>query len=146
MCMRPYFTNPRGTLSDVVEARLVDMFFKGTDEDIKKKIIASFTKSSNLQIVICTEAFGMGINCHNVQLVIHYSVPSDPETYNQQIGRAGRIEDNSYAIMLHAKHLMQNCEPSMVGYIKNKSSCRHPVLFRDFEGTVILTSLKKSCR
>ena len=72
MCMGAYFTNPPGSSSDVVEARLVDMFFKGTDEDIKKKIIACFTKKSNLRIVICTDAFGMGINCHDVQLVIHY--------------------------------------------------------------------------
>ena len=95
MCMGAYFTNSPGSSSEVVEARLVDMFFKGTDEDIKKKIIACFTKKSNLRIVIRSDAFGMGINCHDVQLVIHHGVPSDPETYIQQIRRAGRNGDNS---------------------------------------------------
>ena len=95
MCMCAYFPNPPGSSSDLVEAHLVYMFFKDTDEDIKKKIIAGFTKNSNLRIVICTDAFGMGINCHDVQLVIHYGISSDPETYIQQIGRAGRNGDNS---------------------------------------------------
>ena len=58
----------------------------------------NFTSSSCLRIVISTDAFGMGIDCSDVQLVIHYGAPSDIETYVQQIGKAGRGGQQPYGI------------------------------------------------
>uniref|UniRef100_A0A1X7V9N7 Helicase C-terminal domain-containing protein n=1 Tax=Amphimedon queenslandica TaxID=400682 RepID=A0A1X7V9N7_AMPQE len=69
-------------------ARLVVMFLKGTDSDVKKSIIYNFTKPSSLRIVLCTDAFGMGIDCKDMWCIIHYCVPTDKETYVQQIRRA----------------------------------------------------------
>lgn len=57
----------------------------------KKRIIASFTKASNLKILILTDAFCMGINCYNIQPIIHYGVPSDPETYTK-LGEVAGME------------------------------------------------------
>ena len=107
------------------------MFFKGTDGDVKKRIIEKFNKPSNLRVVICTEAFGMGINCHDVRLVIHYGVPCDTESYIQQIGRAGREATDSYAVMLYSKQLLENCNHDMINYTKNNRSCRCQLLFQD---------------
>ena len=84
------FMEPPGTSDKIVENRLIDMFFTGTDTDIKDHIIANFTKPSCLRIVIATTAFGMGVDCPNIRLVIHLGAPSDVESYVQQIGRAGR--------------------------------------------------------
>lgn len=84
-------------------------FFKGTDSDVKKRIIDNFTRPSCLRIIICTDAFGMGIDCQGVRLIIHLGVPNDPVTYVQQIGRAGRDGNDCYAVLLHsAKYLMFN--------------------------------------
>ena len=127
------FCHPPGTSPDVIEARLVDMFFKGTDSDVKRTIIENFTKPSCLRIVICTDAFGMGINCKEVRCIIHYGVPSDKETYVQQIGRGGREGLDSYAIMMHSKKLLENCEPNVLEYVRNKSQCRRDMLFHEFE-------------
>ncbi|XP_003389188.1 PREDICTED: uncharacterized protein LOC100639792 [Amphimedon queenslandica] len=102
-CLGRYFTHPPGASTDLVECRLVDMFFKGTRTHVKQRIIENFTKDSCLRIIICTDAFGMGVNCPDVRLVIHYGVPSDVETYVQQIGRSGRDGKESYAVLLHSK-------------------------------------------
>jgi len=66
---------------------------KDTEEMIKETVLGQMTKQpsvSKLRLLICTIAFGMGVNCAGVDRVIHYGPPNDMETYIQQIERAGR--------------------------------------------------------
>lgn len=46
--------------------------------------------SGELDIIVSTIAFGMGINIPNIRLMIHYNCSNDVESYMQEIGRAGR--------------------------------------------------------
>jgi len=51
--------------------------------------------------MVCTNAFGMGVDKPNVRLVIHYDLPDTLEAYFQEAGRAGRDEKQAYAVLLY---------------------------------------------
>ncbi|MET3682360.1 ATP-dependent DNA helicase RecQ [Alkalibacillus flavidus] len=56
-----------------------------------------------LDIICCTSAFGMGVDKANIRLVIHYHMPSDIESFIQEIGRAGRDGETSLSCLLYQR-------------------------------------------
>ncbi len=53
------------------------------------------------RVMVCTNAFGMGIDKPDVRVVVHYDVPDCIENYYQEAGRAGRDEQKAYAVLLY---------------------------------------------
>lgn len=77
-----------------------DYFHAGLSYTDKNKKQTEW-KNNKIRVIVCTNAFGMGIDKPDVRFVIHMDLPNSIEEYFQEAGRAGRDGNKSYAIILY---------------------------------------------
>lgn len=78
-------------------------FYHGKISNLKKNSLTDDFYASKIDTMICTKAFGMGIDIPDVRIVIHYDCPGSIDDYQQEIGRAGRDGKAAHGYLLYHK-------------------------------------------
>jgi len=79
----------------------VAAYHAGLDPTTRERVQQGF-RGGTLELVVATNAFGMGIDRPDVRAVVHLAPPGSIEAYYQEVGRAGRDGDPAFGLMLVA--------------------------------------------
>lgn len=88
-------------IASLLKAQGIEASFyhAGLEAQVRQERQAAW-KNNQTSVMVCTNAFGMGIDKSDVRTVIHVGLPDCLENYYQEAGRAGRDGKKSYAVLL----------------------------------------------
>lgn len=92
----------------------VSAYHAGMDNQVREKIQADFM-AGNIDCIVATIAFGMGVDKSDIRRVIHFDLPKSIENYAQEIGRAGRDGQLSHCVLLANQNGMSTLENFIYG-------------------------------
>lgn len=88
--------------------------FKEKDKNMK------LWMEEEAQVMVATNAFGMGIDKANVKTVIHIQLPENLENYYQEAGRAGRNGEKAYAVLLSSQSSVIQAKNQFIEVLPDK--------------------------
>lgn len=96
-------------------------FYHGGLSVKEKEKNMSLWMNEEAQIIVATNAFGMGIDKSNVKTVIHIHLPESIESYYQEAGRAGRNEEKAFAIILTSPSDKLQAQSQFINVLPDKT-------------------------
>ena len=139
-------TEPAGVKADL-KVRLIDVFTAVSTTVMREMVLEVFrSTSSNLRILIATTAFGLGVDCPDIERIINWGSPNTIEELVQETGRGGR-DGRQVDAILYTKKMGKKGTTAMREYQNNNKECRRRNLFKQFLFTESWKQLDlKACR
>jgi superfamily II DNA helicase RecQ len=128
-------TEVRGGLPDDKQPQhYLSMYCSGiVDEADKRLILRSLLDPDGLmKVVVCTKAFGLGVDICNIKVIIHYGAPSTKAAYVQEAGRGGRDGLPAVAILLWCRRDFLMCDLAMKAFCLAQNGCKRLSIIKHF--------------
>ena len=119
-----YVTNRKScseTVHQLESLGFTAIFYHGglTSKDKEKNM--KLWMDDKVQIMVATNAFGMGIDKANVKTIVHLHLPQNLENYYQETGRAGRNEEKAFAVLLNNPSDILHAEAQFLNVLPDKT-------------------------
>ena len=95
-------------------------FYHGGLDSREKDKNMKLWMNEEVQVIVATNAFGMGIDKANVKTVIHIQLPENLENYYQEAGRSGRNGEKAYAILLSSQSSVIQAKSQFIDVLPDK--------------------------
>lgn len=117
--------------------------YHGGLKDEEKELFQDDFLYERTEVIVATNAFGMGIDKSNIRYVVHFTIPQNIESYYQEIGRGGRDGELCKCYLFYTES-----DISRVEYIINKSSSmnRREVQLRKLQSMIDYCNLHECYR
>jgi len=126
-------TDPPGALyNGHLECRLVEVFTAVSTPKMREAVLKEFCKpDTKLRVLVATTAFGMGVDCPDIDIIINWGCPNTLEELVQETGRGGR-DGRSVKATLYPTRSGKKITQAMKKYRGNTKTCRRRQLFKNF--------------
>ncbi|RZK12188.1 MAG: RecQ family ATP-dependent DNA helicase [Flavobacterium sp.] len=95
-------------------------FYHGGLDSREKEKNMKLWMNEEVQVIVATNAFGMGIDKANVKTVIHIQLPENLENYYQEAGRSGRNGEKAYAVLLSSQSGVIQAKSQFIDVLPDK--------------------------